>query len=107
MSSTPGIGITVDANGFDANRALFVWNANYGRFITWGPLDYTVKEVGNPVTNHGERLYWSFTERPASTLEPVIITVTATDSKTGKMLGSSDVVLQWDGDYTVRLKELW
>lgn len=106
MSSTPGVAITVDANGFEADRALFAWNATQGRFLTWGPLDYTVKEVGNPVTNHGERLYWSFTDKPASTSEPVIITVTATDSTTGRMLGSSNVVLNWDGDYAVILRDI-
>ena len=105
MSSTVGIGISVDANGFDADRALFAWNASYGKFVSWGPANYTVTEVGNPVTNHGEKLFWSFTERPASTLEPVVITVTATDSATGRMLGSSNVVLLWDGDYAVMLKD--
>ncbi|MFA4825581.1 MAG: hypothetical protein WC593_10550 [Methanoregula sp.] len=105
MSSTPGIGITVDGNGFDAARSQFVWNATYGKFLSWGAVNYTVNEVGNPVTNHGEKLYWSFTEQPASILEPVIITVTATDSKTGRMLGSSNVVLLWDGNNAVRLRD--
>jgi hypothetical protein len=105
MSSTPGVGITVDGNGFDAARARFAWNATYGSFLSWGPADYMVKDQGNPVSNHGEKLYWSFTEKPASTLEPVVITVTATDPVTGRMLGSSDVVLLWDGEYAVMLKD--
>jgi hypothetical protein len=106
MSSTPGIGITVEANGFDADRSLFVWNATHGNFFTWGPLNYTVNEVGNPVTNHGEKLYWSFTQKPASILEPVVITVTATDATTGRMMGSSNVVLVWEGDNAVMLKNI-
>jgi hypothetical protein len=101
MSSTPGVGITVDANGFDAARARFAWNATYGNFLSWGAADYKVTEMGNPVTNHGEKLYWSFTQKPASTLVPVVITVTATDPVTGRMLGSSNVILQWDGDNAV------
>ena len=105
MSSTPGVGITVDANGFDAARARFAWNATYGNFFTWGAVNYTVTELGNPVINHGEKLYWSFTNKPASTLEPVVITVTATDAKTGRMLGSSNVVLKWDGDNAVMLRD--
>jgi hypothetical protein len=105
MSSTPGVGITVDANGFDAARAQFAWNATYGNFFSWGPVDYTVKEAGNPVTNHGEKLYWSFLKKPASTLEPVVITVTATDLTTGRMLGSSRVTLAWDGDNAVMVKD--
>jgi hypothetical protein len=106
MSSTPGVGITVDANGFVAARSRFAWNATYGNFYSWGPVNYTVTEVGNPYTNHGEKLYWTFTEKPASTLEPVVITVTATDSASGRMLGSSNVVLVWDGNNAVMLKDL-
>jgi hypothetical protein len=101
MSSTPGVGIAVDANGFDAGRARFAWNATYGNFLSWGAEDYMVKDQGNPVTNHGEKLYWTFTNKPASTLEPVIITVTATDTATGRMFGSSQVVLRWDGNNAV------
>jgi len=104
MSSTPGIGIWVDANGFDAVRSQFAWNATFGNFYSWGPADSTVKEVGNPTTNHGEILYWSFTQKPASTRDPVVITVTATDSATGRMLGSANVVLQWDGYNAVMVK---
>jgi hypothetical protein len=106
MSSTPGVGITVDANGFDAARSRFAWNASYGNFYSWGPVNYTVTSVGNPYTNHGEKLYWTFTDKPASTLEPVVITVTATDAETGRMQGSSKVVLLWDGDNAVMLKDL-
>ena len=105
MSSTPGIAITVDANGFDAARSRFAWNATYGNFFSWGAVNYTVNEVGNPVTNQGEKLYWSFSDKPVSILEPVIITVTATDAATGRMQGSSNVVLVWDGDNAVRLKD--
>ncbi|MDO9323802.1 MAG: hypothetical protein Q7T80_02485 [Methanoregula sp.] len=105
MSSTPGIGIRVDANGFDAARSRFAWNATYGNFFSWGAVNYTVDEVGNPYFNQGEKLYWSFTEKPASTLEPVVITVTATDADTGRMQGSSKVILVWDGDNAVMLKD--
>jgi hypothetical protein len=105
MSSTVGVGIEVNASGFDPARALVTWNATYGYFLSWGPADYTVKERGNPVTNHGEKLFWSFMEKPASTLEPVIVTVTATDPADGKVLGSSTVTLGWDGDFSVIVKE--
>jgi hypothetical protein len=105
MSSTPGVGITADGNGFEAIRSKFAWNATYGTFYTWGPVNYTVNEVGNPVTNHGEKLYWSFTQKPASILEPVVITVTASDSATGRLYGSSKVNLVWDGDNAVMVKD--
>jgi hypothetical protein len=106
MSSTVGVGIEVNATGFDPASALITWNTTYGKFLSWGPVDYTVKERGNPVTNHGEKLYWSFTEKPASTLEPVIITVTATDPATTRILGSSTVTLGWDGNFAVMVKEI-
>jgi hypothetical protein len=106
MSSTIGVGIEVNATGFDPASVIVTWNATYGHFLSWGPVNYTVMEQGNPVTNHGEKLYWSFTEKPASTLEPVIITVTATDRTTGRVLGSSAIILGWDGDFTVIVKEI-
>jgi hypothetical protein len=106
MSSTVGIGIEANASGFDPAKSLFTWDATYGYFLSWGTADFTVQERGNPVTNHGEKLYWSFIEKPASTLEPVIVTVTATDPTTNKVLGSSTITLGWDGELAVVVKEI-
>lgn len=106
MSSTVGVGIEMNATGFDPASAQITWNASYGKFLSWGPVNFTVKEQGNPVTNHGEKLYWSFTEKPASTLDPVIVTVTATDPATGRVLGNSTATLGWDGDFAVMVKEI-
>jgi len=104
MSSTVGVGIEVDASGFNPADTLFTWNATYGYFLSWGPVDWTVKHRGNPVTNHGEKLYWSFIEKPDSRLEPVFVTVTATDPATGRVLGKSTLTLEWDGDYEIVVK---
>jgi len=106
MSSTVGVGIDVNASGFVPATSLVTWNATCGKFLSWGPVNYTVQDLGNPVTNHGEKLYWSFTEKPVSTHEPVIITVTATDPATSLVLGSSRVILEWDGDFAVVVKEI-
>lgn len=106
MSSTVGVGIDVNASGFDPASSQVTWNATYGKFLSWGPVNYTVQDLGNPVTNHGEKLYWSFIEKPSSTLEPVIITVTATDPATARVLGSSRVILAWDGDFAVMVREI-
>ncbi len=106
MSSAVGVGIEVNASGFEPATSLFTWNATYGKFLSWGPANYTVQDRGNPVTNHGEKLYWSFTEKPLSPLEPVIIMVTATDPATGRVLGSSRLTLGWDGDFAVVVKEI-
>jgi hypothetical protein len=104
MSSTVGVGIDVNASGFDPAGAMVTWNATYGYFLSWGPVNYTVTERGNPVTNHGEKLYWSFIEKPTTTSEPVIIIVTATDPATGRVLGVSSLTLDWDGDYGVTVR---
>jgi hypothetical protein len=106
MSSTVGVGIDMNASGFDPASSQVTWNATYGKFLSWGPVNYTVQDLGNPVTNHGEKLYWSFIEKPSSTLEPVIITVTATDPATARVLGSSRVILAWDGDFAVMVREI-
>jgi hypothetical protein len=106
MSSTVGVGVEVNASGFDPATSLVTWNATYGKFLSWGPVTYTVQDLGNPVTNHGEKLYWSFTEKPLSTLEPVIVTVTATDPATARFLGSSRLILGWDGDFAVMVKDI-
>jgi hypothetical protein len=106
MSSTVGIGIEVNASGFDPATTIVTWTATYGKFLSWGPVNYTVQEPGNPVINHGEKLYWTFMEKPPSSLDPVFITVTATDPVTNKVLGNSTITLGWDGDSAVVVKEI-
>lgn len=101
MSSTPGIGLAVNASGFTPADARFAWTATYGQFLSWNAPDYLVNQLGNTVINHGDTLYWTFTEKPASTKDPVTVTVTAKDSRTGVVLGSSMVTLSWNGDYAV------
>jgi hypothetical protein len=105
MSSSVGVGIDVTAIGFDPSTSLVSWNATYGKFLSWGPANFTVHDLGNPVTNKGEKLYWSFSEKPLSPLEPVIITVTAKDPVTARVLGSSLIILEWDGDFAVVVRE--
>jgi hypothetical protein len=107
MSSTPGIGLTPNVTGFRAADATFEWNATFGSFLMWNAPDYKVHEIGNPVATDGRTIYWTFTERPASTKAPVVITVTARDiTKRGAVLGSSTVTLSWDGDYAVMVRDV-
>jgi ABC-type Fe3+-hydroxamate transport system substrate-binding protein len=105
MSSTPGIGLTVTPSGFTAADAVFSWNASYGEFLSWNPPDYKVIPLNDPVTNHGEELYWSFTDKPVSTATPVIITVVAKDPDTGTVIGTSQTDLAWDGDFAVTVQQ--
>jgi hypothetical protein len=106
MSSTVGVGIEVNASGFDPAAAIFTWNATYGKFLSWGPVNFTVQDQGNPVINNGEKLYWSFMEKSSTTLDPVLVTVTATDPATNKVLGSSTVILEWEEGLGVKVKEI-
>jgi hypothetical protein len=106
MSSTPGIGLTPNVTGFNASAALFTWNASYGQFLSWNAPDYTVNQMGGTASSHGGKLYWSFTNSPASTAEPVVITVSAKDPATGAVLGTSTVTLAWDGNTAVTVKDI-
>jgi hypothetical protein len=105
MSSTPGVGLELTAVGFRPENASFAWKASYGHFLSWNAPDYRVNELGDSTTNNGEKLYWSFTGKPASTATPVTITVTATENGSGRILGSESVTLAWDGNDVVVVKE--
>jgi hypothetical protein len=105
MSSTPGIGLEPVASGFSAENASFEWKATYGWFLSWNAPDFRVNQVGDSATNHGEKLYWSFIDRPTSTETPVTITVTAKDTGSGRVLGTSAVHLIWADNLSVTVKE--
>ena len=106
MSSTPGIGLEPVVTGFVAQDATFAWKATYGEFLSWNPPDFKVNQLGDTATNHGEKLYWSFIDKPSFTAVPVTLAVTATDTRSGRILGGSTVTLAWEGNYTVSVKEV-
>ena len=106
MSSTPGMGLTPNVSGFNPADAEFTWNASYGQFFDWSPPNYTISGLSQPVVNHGEKVYWSFTDVPASTRDPVIISVTARDLPSGQVLGSSHLTLGWEGNFTVTVQKI-
>jgi hypothetical protein len=121
MSSTPGIGLTPNVTGvvaadanigwnatdFEWNTTNFEWNATFGEFLMWDAPDYQIHRIGNPVATDGRTIYWTFTDKPASTKDPVTITVTARDmTRRGAVLGSSTVTLSWDGDYAVMVRDI-
>jgi hypothetical protein len=106
MSSTPGIGLEPLITGFSPQDATFTWKATYGQFLSWNSPDFNVTQRGDSASNHGEKLYWSFTDKPSTTGTPVTITVTATDTGSGRVLGSSAITLAWDGDYAVTVQEI-
>jgi hypothetical protein len=104
MSSTPGIGLEPVATGFSAGNATFAWKANYGHFLSWDAPDFRVNQMGDSAENHGGKLYWSFADKPSSTTTPVVITVTATDPSSGRLLGSSAVTLDWTDNFSVTVR---
>lgn len=105
MSSTPGIRLTINRSGSPAGETEYVWNASYGRFLSWNPPEYPVHLLGNHEITRGEVLYWTFTDSPGPAKEPVRITVTARDPLTGNVTGSAAVTLDWDGETTVIVRE--
>lgn len=106
MSSTVGIGLTPNVSGLNTNDTQFEWNATYGQFLDWSAPNYTVSRLSQPVVNHGEKIFWSFTEVPASPLVPVIITVTARDVPSQEVLAGSRVTLGWKGNLTVVVEKI-
>ena len=106
MSSTPGIGLTTNVSGFKPADAEFTWNASYGHFLDWSSSNYSISMLSEPVVNHGEKVYWSFIDVPASTRDPVVISVTARNIPSGQILGSSRLTLGWEGNYTVRVQKI-
>jgi hypothetical protein len=106
MSSTPGIGLTPNVIGFNPADAEFTWNASYGEFLDWSSSNYTISGLSQPVINHGEKVYWTFMDVPASTRDPVIISVTARDLPSGQILGSSRLTLGWEGNFTVTVQKI-
>ena len=106
MSSTIGIGLTPNVSGFKTADAQFEWNATCGHFLDWNAPDYTVSRLSQPVVNHGEKIFWSFTDGPVSPPVPLIITVTARDVQSQKVLASSRLTLGWKGNLTVVVEKI-
>jgi hypothetical protein len=105
MSSTPGVGLEPVIAGFDTGNATFTWKTTYGQFLSWSSPDFKVNQMGDFAGNHGEKLYWSFIDKPSSTEIPVTITITATDTASGRLLGSSTVTLDWADNYSVTVRD--
>lgn len=106
MSSTPGIALTVNATGLSPSTTTYTWTASYGQFLSWNPPDYTVNQLGMNAGSHGEKIYWSYTDKPATTSVPVTVFVTAKDTRTGTELGKSTLTLAWDGNTSVRVQDI-
>jgi hypothetical protein len=106
MSSTVGIGLTPNVSGLNTSEAEYEWTATYGRFLDWSAPNYTVNTLSEPVVNHGEKIYWSFTEAPKSPLVPVVITVTERDIASKKPLASSRLTLGWKDNMTVVVEKI-
>jgi hypothetical protein len=95
MSSTVGIGLTPNVSGIKTHGVEYEWTATFGHFLDWSAPNYTINTLPEPVVNHGEKIYWSFTEVPKSSLVPVVITLTARDIASKKPIASSRLTLGW------------
>jgi hypothetical protein len=106
MSSTVGIGLTPNVSGLKTAGVEYEWTATYGHFLDWSALNYTVNTLSEPVVNHGEKIYWSFTEVPKSPLVPVVITLTERDITSKKPIASSLLTLGWKNNMTVVVEKI-
>jgi hypothetical protein len=106
MSSTVGIGLAPNISGLKTNATEYEWTATYGHFLDWSAPNYTVNMVSEPVVNHGEKIYWSFTQAPESPRVPVIITITARDITSKKPLAGSRLTLGWKDNMTVVVEKI-
>jgi len=106
MSSTVGIGLTPNVSGLKTTGTEYEWTASYGHFLDWSSPNYTVNTLSEPLVNHGEKIYWSFTQAPDSPQRPVIITVTARDITSKKPLASSRLTLGWKNNMTVAVEKI-
>jgi hypothetical protein len=106
MSSTVGIGLTPNVSSLKMSGTEYEWTATYGHFLDWSAPNYTVNSLPEPVVNHGEKIYWSFTEIPKSPLVPVVITVTERDITSKKALASSRLTLGWKDNMTVVVEKI-
>ena len=106
MSSTVGIGLTPNVSGFKTAGAEYVWTATYGQFLDWSAPNYTVNTLSEPVVNHGEKIYWSFTQAPDSHQAPVVITVNERDITSKKPIASSRLTLDWKDNVTVIVEKI-
>jgi hypothetical protein len=106
MSSTVGIGLTPNVSGLKTAGVEYEWTATYGHFLDWSAPNYTVNTLSEPVVNDGEKIYWSFTEVPKSSLVPVVITVTEREITSKKTLASSRLTLGWKNNMTVAVEKI-
>ena len=106
MSSTVGIGLTPNVSGLKNAGTQYEWTATYGQFLDWSAPNYTVNALSEPLVNHGEKIYWSFTRAPDSPQGPVVITVTERDITSKKPLASSRLTLGWKNNMTVVVEKI-
>jgi hypothetical protein len=106
MSSTVGIGLSPNVSGLKTSGTEYEWTATYGRFLDWSAPNYSVNTLPERVVNHGEKIYWSFTQAPDSPGSPVVITVTARDITSKKPLAGSRLTLGWKDNMTVIVEKI-
>ena len=104
-AANPGLELSV-ITSLDTSTARYDWSATYGEFVTMSPQVETVNVVGPKITTNGGKVYWTFSEKPASTDElPVLVKVIVSEVS-GKELGRSTATLAWKDTNTVVVEEI-
>jgi hypothetical protein len=98
MSSTVGIGLTpVGPPAGDNRTVMFLWQTDYGHFLSWKAPDFKVKDLGNDVYTDDGKIYWSYLAKDGrKVMRPVHITLTMIDSDSRAVLSKAGLTIGWD-----------
>ena len=93
MSSTVGIGLSP---AFEGGTARCHWRTDYGFFLSWGPPDYKVVNLGPETRNNGEKVYWSYDPAEMSKEKPEVeLALTLEDPISGAPVSEAMLRLRW------------
>lgn len=103
MSSTVGIGLTpILPSSMDNDSVECRWLTDYGTFLSWGPPDFKVYDLGSDARAN-YKVYWSYNvsdmgkEKP-----PAQVQLSVWDKTTGKVINMTGLTIGWkDNDTAV------
>ncbi len=97
MSSTVGIGLTPGySTSVDNRTVIFLWQADYGHFLSWKAPDFKVNELGNVVYTDDGKVYWSYLSEDGKKARPSVhVALTMIDKASGAVLDNTSLEIGW------------